>query len=177
MDHQEKKRTRSHGGLLFSSPGSSSVAYLVSHNRSVGYRERRCGFNTKHQGTKAPFSPGARRGAACSPPASCRFRFVYDSPYQSTLDAVYVCVVPWSEFPSVPSYSHICSAMVGVPHHPLLPSLPTPGARRAAAPGGRPRSPPASCHAPTPPRCLWSARGTWSVRGCESERGCRGVRK
>jgi len=47
------------------------------------------------------------------------------SPYQTTLDAVYVCVVPWSEFPIVPSDPHICSAMVGVPHRPLLPSLPT----------------------------------------------------
>ena len=44
---------------------------------------------------------------------------------QSTCDAVSVCVVPWSEFPIVPSYPHICSAMVGVPHRPLLRSLPT----------------------------------------------------
>ena len=44
-----------------------------------------------------------------------RFGFVYDSPYQSTLDAVYVYVVPWSKFPIVPPYPHICSAMVGVP--------------------------------------------------------------
>ena len=31
---------------------------------------------------------------------------VSDSHYQSTLDAVYVYVVPWSEFPIVPSYPH-----------------------------------------------------------------------
>ena len=31
---------------------------------------------------------------------------ISDSHYQSTLDAVYVYVVPWSEFPFVPSYSH-----------------------------------------------------------------------
>jgi len=31
---------------------------------------------------------------------------VSDSQYQSTLDAVYVYVVPWSEFPMVPSYPH-----------------------------------------------------------------------
>ena len=31
---------------------------------------------------------------------------VSDSDYQSTLDAVYVYVVPWSELPVVPSYSH-----------------------------------------------------------------------
>ena len=37
----------------------------------------------------------------------------------------YVYVVPWSEFPIVPSYPHTCSAMVGVSHRPLLPSLPT----------------------------------------------------
>ena len=30
----------------------------------------------------------------------------FDSHYQSTLDAVYVCVMPWSEFPIVPSYPH-----------------------------------------------------------------------
>jgi hypothetical protein len=30
---------------------------------------------------------------------------VSDSHYQSTLDAVYVYVVPWSQFPIVPSFS------------------------------------------------------------------------
>ena len=39
---------------VFSSLGSSPIAYLVSHHRSLGYRERRCGLNTKHQSTKAP---------------------------------------------------------------------------------------------------------------------------
>ena len=33
-------------------------------------------------------------------------RSVSDSRYQSTLDAVYVYVVPWSEFTIVPSYPH-----------------------------------------------------------------------
>ena len=33
-------------------PGNSYVAYRVSHHRSLGYRERRCGFDTKHQSTK-----------------------------------------------------------------------------------------------------------------------------
>jgi hypothetical protein len=42
------------GRWLFGSPGSSSVLHLASHHRSVGYRGRRCGFNTKHQSTKAP---------------------------------------------------------------------------------------------------------------------------
>ena len=32
--------------------------------------------------------------------------FVSDSHYQSTLDAVYAHVVPWSEFPIVHSYPH-----------------------------------------------------------------------
>jgi hypothetical protein len=32
---------------------------------------------------------------------------VYGSPYQSTFDALYVYVVPWPEFPIVPSYPHI----------------------------------------------------------------------
>ena len=31
---------------------------------------------------------------------------VSDSHYQSTLDAVYVCIVPWSDFPFVPSNPH-----------------------------------------------------------------------
>ena len=31
---------------------------------------------------------------------------VSDSHYQSSLDAVYVYVVSWSEFPIVPSYPH-----------------------------------------------------------------------
>ena len=47
-------------------------------------------------------------------PSAARFGFVYDSPYQSTLDAVYVYIVPWSEFPIVPSY----------PHYPQSGSLP-----------------------------------------------------
>jgi len=46
----------------------------------------------------------------------------YDSPYQSTLDAVYVYEVPWSQFPIIPSYPHMCGAIVGVPHRLLLPS-------------------------------------------------------
>ena len=33
---------------------SSSAAYLVSHHRNLGYGERRCGFNAKHESTKAP---------------------------------------------------------------------------------------------------------------------------
>jgi hypothetical protein len=37
------------------------------------------------------------------------------SHYQSTLDALCVYVVPWSEIPIVLSYPHICIAMVGVP--------------------------------------------------------------
>ena len=32
--------------------------------------------------------------------------FVSDSHYQATLDAVYVYLVPWSEFPIVPSYPY-----------------------------------------------------------------------
>ena len=32
-------------------PGNSDAAYRVSHHRSLGYGERRCGFNTKHQST------------------------------------------------------------------------------------------------------------------------------
>ena len=31
--------------------------------------------------------------------------------------------MPWSEFAIISSYLHICSAIVGVPHRPLLPSL------------------------------------------------------
>ena len=54
-----------------------------------------------------------------------RFGIVYDSAYQSTLDAVYVYVLLWSELPILPSCPYICSAMVGVPHRAPLPSLPT----------------------------------------------------
>jgi hypothetical protein len=44
-------------------------------------------------------------------------------------------VVPWAEFPNLPSYPHICSVMVGVPHHPLLPSLPTQRSRHGPQAG------------------------------------------
>ena len=46
-------------------------------------------------------------------------------PYQSTLDAVCVNVVPRSDFSIVPSFPDVCSAMVGVPHHFFPPALPT----------------------------------------------------
>jgi len=36
---------------------------------------------------------------------------VFDPHYQSTFDAIYVYVVPWSDFPTVPSYPHY-------PNHP-----------------------------------------------------------
>jgi len=36
--------------------------------------------------------------------SSAWFGFVYDSSYQFALHAVYVCIVPWSEFPIVPFY-------------------------------------------------------------------------
>ena len=36
-------------------------------------------------------------------PTGALFGFVYDPPYQSTLDAVYVYAGPWSEFPLLPS--------------------------------------------------------------------------
>ena len=58
---------------------------------------------------------------ACFSHAKDRVAVLPHSPNQSTLDALYVYVVPWSEFSIVPSYPHICSAMVGVPHRPLLP--------------------------------------------------------
>ena len=43
----------------------------------------------------------------------------------ATLSTAHVYEVPLSEFSIVPSYPHTCSAMVGVLHRPLLPSLPT----------------------------------------------------
>ena len=50
------------------SPETSSVAYLVSHHRSVGYRERRCGFNTTHQSTELDLSAGSSKpsGSSCT---------------------------------------------------------------------------------------------------------------
>ena len=62
-----------------------------------------------------------------------RCGFVYDTPYQSTL--VYVFVVPCSEFPIVPSYSHTCSAMVGVPFC-RSPTAPPTGKRASATSKG-----------------------------------------
>ena len=47
-------KTRSLGRPVWDESGSSSVAYLVSRHRKLGYGERRFGFNTKHQSTKAP---------------------------------------------------------------------------------------------------------------------------
>ena len=38
---------------------------------------------------------------------------ISDSHYQSTLDAVYVYVVPWSEFPIVPSYAYYPHTLLG----------------------------------------------------------------
>jgi len=43
-----------HDRLFVKGSRNSSVAYLVSHHRSLGYGEPRCGFNTKHQSTTAP---------------------------------------------------------------------------------------------------------------------------
>ena len=34
--------------------GELSRSLPLSHHRSVGYRGRQCGFNEKHQSTKAP---------------------------------------------------------------------------------------------------------------------------
>ena len=53
---------------------------------------------------------GPSSGDAWGP---CYTTVVSDSHYQSTLDAVYVYVVSWSEFPIVPSH----------PHYPHLPQL------------------------------------------------------
>ena len=40
-------------------------------------------------------------------PWAAQRKMMSDRPqFGSTLDAVYVCVVPWSEFPIVPSYPH-----------------------------------------------------------------------
>ena len=41
-----------------------------------------------------------------SPVGDSYMTVVSDSHYQSTLDAVYVYEVPWSEFPIIPSYPH-----------------------------------------------------------------------
>ena len=58
-------------------------------------------------------------GLADEPPfQSVPFRDLdlHDSLYQS---AVYLHVVPWSEYSIVTSCPHICSAKIGVPHRPL----------------------------------------------------------
>jgi len=48
---------------------------------------------------------------------------VSDSHYQSTLDVVYVYVVPWSEFPIVPSYPHYPQLGLERVHAPPMPAL------------------------------------------------------
>ena len=63
-----------------------------------------------HQG-RWDHAAATRPGGAGSKPAGLRYaaslvRVVSDSHYLSTLDAVYVYAVPWSEFPIVPSYPH-----------------------------------------------------------------------
>ena len=55
---QDKKRKRGLGRPVWGEPGNSSVAYLVMQNRDLEYGERRFGFNTKHQSTKAPKAKG-----------------------------------------------------------------------------------------------------------------------
>ena len=104
-------------------------------------------------------APPPRRGRPCRaapslpcPPASAWVSIRFPR----TL----TCVVSWSEFPIVPSHPHICSAMVGVPHCPLLLSLPAsvlPGTathqRRTKSPFASPfictgaRRSPAACRA------------------------------
>jgi hypothetical protein len=44
-----------------SSPGSSSVAYLVIQNRNLECGEPRCGFSTNHQRTKTPLFGATNR--------------------------------------------------------------------------------------------------------------------
>ena len=73
-----------HGVLLFSSPGSSSVAYLVSHHRSVGYREQRFGFNAKHRGTLELL----RCAASCSASSSARNFFMFASAWRDSAFSV-----------------------------------------------------------------------------------------
>ena len=51
-------------------------------------------------------SSASRSCPACQRDLDSYMTVVSDSHYQFTLDAVYVYVVPWSEFPIVPSYPH-----------------------------------------------------------------------
>ena len=54
---EEPKGPKRKGGLgraVWREPGSPSVTYLVMQNGNLEYGERRCGFNLKHQSTKAP---------------------------------------------------------------------------------------------------------------------------
>ena len=49
------------GWPVLGCPGNSTVAYLVMQHRDLGYGERRCGLNTKHQSTMARTSPAETR--------------------------------------------------------------------------------------------------------------------
>ena len=46
--------TKSFGWPNLGSPRNSFVVYLVLQNENVEYRERHCGFYTKHPNSKAP---------------------------------------------------------------------------------------------------------------------------
>ena len=67
-------------------------------------------FPFRSEAVRADSAGSLRHFSFCTPfplstPVSVRrrFRVVSDSQYQSTPDAVYVYVVPWSEYPSIPS--------------------------------------------------------------------------
>ena len=63
----EKGKVEGLGGLISSSPGNSSVVYLVIQNRNLECGEQRCGFNTKHQRTKALLHLGSYRSPMPGP--------------------------------------------------------------------------------------------------------------
>ena len=62
---QDKKKKKKSQPSCMWRPGSSSVAYLVSHHRRLGYGERRCRFDTRHQSTKWNEAAPGRERSTC----------------------------------------------------------------------------------------------------------------
>jgi len=63
-------------------------------------------------------APRTRRSSPRQSLGESQIRQSDTNPNQSTLDAAYVCVVPWSEFPIVPSYSHYPDRETLIPRWP-----------------------------------------------------------
>ena len=71
-----------------------------------GFRVQGAGFRVQDSGFRGRGGGFRVQGSGFKILLDSYVTVVSESHYQSTLDEVYVYVVPWSEFPIVPSYSH-----------------------------------------------------------------------